>query len=519
MRLWSVALVMAAFTGTAHAEVRPRLIVQMTFDQLRGDLLQRYNPAFTGGFRRVLDQGWWVENGEAAHGITVSWPGHTTLASGLYPSRHGLTANEWWVEVGDRWQEVDATSDPAFREIGRDDRPGKTLANLTGTMIGDWFKAYSPQSKVIAIGSEAAVPYAGHRPDGLFWFDGRAGGFTTSTNYAASLPDWIGQLNARIGALGNEWTLSVPPRWSALASHPRRCPPFRPERPFPHRFEVGPNSRPTAHLEWVGSTPLAEEELLRNAGEIVSANHLGEDDVPDYLNITVGSTDEIGHEFGPVSVEQLDTVLRLDRALGKFLDDLDRTVGRGRYVIGISADHGATDPPEQQCIHRVTSAEIDALLDRVEKIARNYRGSRASLVAAMVAELRRAPFIGEVYTEDALSRARPGDWKAQLMRRSFRAGRIPNFPLWSDKPREFHPARYGIWVIFKEGMIFDYARSVHGSPYAYDRLVPVIFYGAGVPSRRLKDGGRTVDVAPTLAALAGIPRPENLDGSPLLAGP
>src|SRR6185369_938060 len=107
-------------------------------------------------------------------------------------------------------------------------------------------------------------------------------------------------------------------------------------------------------------------------------------------------------------------------------------------------------------------------------------------------------------------------WKAQLMKRSFRPDRIPNFPLWSNKPRPFHPARYGIFVQFKRGMIFDYARAVHGSPYNYDRLVPVLFYGAGVPHRVLKQGARTADVAPTLAALAGVKPPGGLDGKVLL---
>jgi predicted AlkP superfamily pyrophosphatase or phosphodiesterase len=267
---------------------------------------------------------------------------------------------------------------------------------------------------------------------------------------------------------------------------------------------------------WVGSTPMAEELLLREAGDIVRVNGLGTDDSPDYLNITVGSTDSVGHEYGPISPEQLDTLGRFDRALGAFLDDLDRTVGRDRYVVAISADHGATDPPEERCIHRVTNAEIEALLDRVEAIAKTHSGDQPSLTTKIIEELRRAPFIGAVYTQDSLAHAAASDWKARLMKRSFRPGHIPNFPLWSDKPRPFHPARYGIFVGFKEGMIFDAAKSVHGSPYAYDRLVPVIFYGAGVPHRTLATGGRTVDVAPTLAALAGVATPGKLDGRALI---
>ncbi len=504
----------AIFCAPAQAAERPRLVVQITFDQLRGDLLERYKPALRGGLRRIMEQGWWVRRGEAAHGITVSWPGHSTLATGLYPSHHGLTANEWWMEVGGRWQEVDAADDRRYRELGREGRPGKSTANMTATSIGDWFKAASPAAKVVAIGSDAAVPYGGRTPDSLFWYDGMAGGFTTSTNYAAALPDWVGRLNANIARLRQTWTYSGETRWLSLAAHPQRCPPFHPDAGFPHRYSPGENRR-SVH-SWLGSTPLAEEELLREAGDIVRVNGMGTDDIPDYLNIAVGATDSVGHEYGPVSAEQLDTVIRMDRALGTFLDDLDRTVGRGRYVVAISADHGATDPPEESCIHRVTTAEIDALLDRVELVARRHRGTRASLISKIVAELRKAPFIGAVYDEEILAHAPATDWKAQLMKRSFRPGHIPNFPLWSDKPRPFHPARYGIFVIFKEGMIFDAAKSVHGSPYAADRLVPVIFYGAGVPRRTLAAGARTVDVAPTLAGLAGIRTPPRLDGHPLL---
>jgi predicted AlkP superfamily pyrophosphatase or phosphodiesterase len=511
LRAAPVALLLA--TPASGAE-QPRLVVQITFDQLRGDLLERYRPVLTGGLKRVLDHGWWVQHGEAAHGITVSWPGHATLATGLYPSHHGWTANEWWMDVGGRWQEVDVATDKRSQELGRDNRPGKSSASLQASSIGDWFKASDPASKVVAIGSDAAVPYGGRAPDGLFWFDGAAGGFTTSTNYSSALPDWITRLNAKIGALPQSWTYSGDARWLSLAQHPQQCPAFGPRTGFPHNYVPGENGR-SIHA-WIGSTPLADEELINEAGEIVRANGLGADNIPDYLAISVGSTDSVGHEYGPVSPEQLDTLIRLDRALGHFLDDLDLTVGAGRYVVAISADHGATDPPEQNCIHRVTSAEIDALLDRIERIARAHRGSRRSLISAIVAELRRVPFIGGVYTKEGLDRASASDWKAQLMKRSFRPGHIPNFPLWSDKPRPYHPARYGIWVTFKEGMIFDAAESVHGSPYAADRWVPVIFYGASVPQRTLDRGARTVDVAPTLAALAGVPAPSHLDGRSLL---
>lgn len=515
MRWWRTAFLAGVFAnGTAHAE-RPRLIVQMTFDQLRGDLLQRYNPAFTGGFRRVLDQGWWVEKGEAAHGITVSFPGHGTLATGLFPSHHGFTANEYWEHVGNNWASVSVAADPKVRIVGREGGTGESPARFGATSIGDWVKNASPGAKSIAIGSDAAIVYAGRKPDGAYWFDAEAAGFTTSTYYAATRPAWVDQLNARMAALPHEWSLKVPEEFRKLADHPNQCPAMQPLQSFPHRHDPARGSA----LSWVYSTPMVDEELLKHVGDIIRAEKLGSDPTPDYLAIAISSTDSVGHDYGPVSEEQLDTLLRLDAALGAMLDELDRIVGKGRYVVAISADHGAVDPPEQHCIRRVTTPEIEAVLDRVEAIARAHKGTQKDLTDKIVEELKQADFIGDVYTQEILGRAPDSDWKSQLMKRSFTPGHVTDFPLWTEKPRLHHPARYGIFVQFKEGMIFDHARSVHGSPYAYDRLVPVIFYGAGVPRRRLSEGGRTVDVAPTLAAIAGIPRPENLDGRALIAGP
>ena len=517
-----VGSALAAAAMSAAAAERPRLVVQITFDQLRGDLLGRYRPAFNGGFKRLLDHGWWVRHGDAAHGLTVSFPGHATLATGLYPSRHGLTVNEWWTKAGSEWGEVSAGADPKTSIVGHPGVHGESPWRMEGSSIGDWFKAASPAAKVIAIGSDAAIPYGGKRPDGTYWFDSAAGGFTTSTYYATSRPAWVDALNARIAQLPKSWSLDVPERWRALADHPQQCPPFKSEAGQPATGGMlGPHvyrDSSGSYLSWVGSTPLADEYLLSHAGDIVRAEGMGQDDVPDYLNLAIGSTDSVGHEYGPLSIEQLDTLLRLDRALGSFLDDLDRTVGKDRYVIGISADHGVVDPPEERCIHRVSSAEIEALLDRVEAIARSHKGDEASLRTAIIAELERSPFVGEVYTEERLKKAPAGDWKAQLMKRSFRADRIPDFPLWTNKSREFHPARYGIFVTFKEGMVFDYARAVHGSPYAYDRLVPVVFYGDGVPHRTEETRARTVDVAPTLAALAGVATPPDLDGRAVVSG-
>ena len=129
MKRWTLPAIAAALIAAPAAAERPKLVVQITFDQLRGDLLERYRPALSGGLKRVLDQGWWVQRGEAAHGLTVSWPGHGTLATGMYPSHHGFTANEWWEKVGDRWTEIGAGTDPKTRVLGRRRRRREPVAD------------------------------------------------------------------------------------------------------------------------------------------------------------------------------------------------------------------------------------------------------------------------------------------------------------------------------------------------------------------------------------------------------
>jgi len=132
-------------TAPEPPKPRPKLIVQITFDQLRGDLLERYRPAFTGGFKRVLDGGWWVRRGNAEHGLTVSFPGHATLATGMYPAHHGLTANEWWQEADGRWRPVSVVDDKRYAMTG--DGTGVSPRQMTASSLADWVKAASPAAK------------------------------------------------------------------------------------------------------------------------------------------------------------------------------------------------------------------------------------------------------------------------------------------------------------------------------------------------------------------------------------
>ena len=507
----------AAFlvNATAACAERPALIVQITFDQLRGDLLERYRRAFTGGFKRVLDQGYWVRNGEAAHAITNSWPGHASLSTGLFPSRHGLTANEWWLQRDGKGVSVSVVRDERFPMPGSPAASGISPGAMRASTVGEWLQDADSTTKVVALGSNAVVAYGGRNPAAVYWYDGSAGAFVASTYYPQG-HRWLSAFNRTLPGRPRTWALTVPPSFRSLA-RPDASPyeAGGKNNVFPHSYarESQPegSGAPAPFGAWFGGTPLKDEALFELAGEAVEAERLGQRGATDYLALVADSTDASGHEFGPNSLEQLDTILRMDKALGRFLDQLDRRVGHGRYTVAISADHGVGDPPEEHGLHRITAAEIDALLDRTQAIVAAHKGNRSELADKIAADLRTSPLVGDAYTEAQLQ-APSNDPNVILFQRSFLPGLTPDFPLWGSKDRDPHPAQYGVVVRFNEGLMFDRATAVHGSPYAPDRLVPVIFFGAGVRPGQAASGATTVDIAPTLARIAGIRAPSRLDG-------
>jgi len=510
-------------TQLSGRATKPKLIVQITMDQLRGDLLRDYQPALTGGFRRLEGDGYWVMQGEVDFGLTLSFPGHAALATGMHPSHHGLTANEWWIERNGRWLSSDVTDDERFRILNRAEPMGASPSRMTATTLGEWVKSADPRAKSIALGAGDRIPiaYAGHRTDAAYWYDTSLNAFTTSTFYAQSAAGWITSFNrTQLSRMEPRvWELTVPQPFIALADTRSMSLHGVTNGTFPHKYDLesqtGKGDR-RPYGRWFGSTPMKDEALFALALRALEEEQLGQRGATDYLAIDIDTTDNVGHQYGPRSLEQLDTLVRLDRALGRFLDRLDIIVGRGQYVVALAADHGVADPPQARPGWRtVTIAEVDAALDRVERVAvRDASKNRSSLLADITAELARADFIADVYTEERLS-GPANDPYLELYKRNFRPGLTTDFPLWSNRPRDHHPARYGITVRFKEGAILDAAVGVHGSPYSYDRDVPIVFYGMNIRRGRVDRGGRTVDVAPTVAAAAGVPAPNGLDGHPL----
>lgn len=555
---WAGGLVGIALLGAAALAVggapaplaettRPRLLVLIGLDQFSSFYLEEYGGLFEGGFARLRREGRTYPRAEVAHAPTLTWPGYATLSTGAYPSHHGISSHRvFWT-----WPERDAyghmpTLDPGERVPGFADVPAFSGRDLRVTALADWVRAADPRARSVAIAQSyggIAAMLGGRRRDAegrshAYWLLPEEPAYVTSSFYESQLPGWLARFDAeRLPGLlaADTWELTVPA--AARARARRDAATFEGDGShvsFPHRFadEVpGAATAPAQQRErqrraWLARTPLADAASFAVAGEALEALQLGRDDATDLLAIAIKSTDRIGHDYGPRSLEQLDVLFRLDLELGELFDQLDRRVGRERWALVLSADHGGPFVPEAEVEagrpgRRIVAEEMEALLGRVDALVRDHTGNREALRRRVVAELEAADFVARAWTPDDLAASVPADAATLAYRRSYVPGQVWSYPLWTrdelatGRLGETHPARLGIVAELSENAQLWTARSTHGSAWPYDRQVPLVLMGPGVEPGVAQGHARTVDVAPTLAAWAGIAVPPSADGRPL----
>ncbi len=499
-------------------EPRPALVVVVSVDQLRADLLDRYDSLFTGGFRRLLDGGYRFTNAVHDHSATETAVGHATLATGVFPSRHGIVANTWIEAADTGWRAVYAAEDTLALILGHPAMEGRSPANLLRGGIADWIAAADSAALVVSVSKKdrAAIGLAGKSRGYVFWLSDNEGQFVTSSYYMDRYPGWVERFNREVAPrlLGDTvWTSSVPEEARSWSRPDTAAYEGDGEHTyFPHRFSEEGGRGPWAQRRWAARTPMPDAAVEAFAETAVRELGLGADEVTDYLALSFSQTDYVGHGYGPLSREQLDNLLRLDRTLGRLLTFLDQAVGPGRWVLALSADHGVLTIPEalrEEGVEARRASRQDLLaLRNLFRALQAEPGDPAEKARKAVERLRALPFVAEALTFEELTTRTDLDSLAVFRRNSHRPGR------WIG--------RYGSQGIpvafwFRENYLASpYPTGTsHGSPYYYDRHVPLVFYGAGVEPGVSADRVRTVDLAPTLATLAGVEAPPDLDGRSL----
>ncbi len=498
----------------------PALVVLVTVDQLRGDLLERYEPVFTGGLRRLLDEGFVFTQASHNHSSTSTAIGHTTLATGRYPVNHGIVGNSWNERVTpDSIRGVYAVEDSTSAILDYPTSPGRSPVNIRANALADWLLAESPESRTLSVSTKdrGAITTSGQSPDhSVYWLMPSDGRYVTSSFYRSEYPDWVQRFNReRVPELiaDSVWEHPVPEAQRSLARADDA--PYEADgraTTFPHlRSDEVLTDAVSAQLNWWRATPFADRATLAFATTAMAELELGTRGVTDYMSVAFSATDYVGHKYGPLSQEQLANLYALDQTLAEFFAALDAQVGAGNWVLALSADHGVLTTPEYlpeigEPGFRAGAAEQQALDSVIRTTATEAlaAGSDTLAVRRAIAEAVEAlPFVADVMVpEDDLLGGEPADSFVALFARSYTPGRLQGIAEW-DLPMRA-----------AEGVLFSSfpAGTSHGSAYWYDRWVPVAFMGRGVDPGTSGESAHTVDVAPTLAALAGITAPTDLDG-------
>jgi predicted AlkP superfamily pyrophosphatase or phosphodiesterase len=498
-----------AASAAARRQQGTRLAIIVVVDQLRADLLDRYDALFTGGFRRLRDQGFRFTNATHDHWWTETAPGHTAISTGAYPAHHGITLNTFAVPDTNRLLSVYSFADSTSPILGLPDRPGRSPANMRRPAFAEWLVAHVPRARVATVSRKdrGAIPLAGRTRAAAFWIDIESGRFVTSAWYAREIPAWVTEFNAGVMPslyADSVWTLAVPPAGRALARRDSAA--YENgglDVTFPHAAAERPASQ--SRNAWVAETPVPDLATLLLARRMVEELRLGRRADVDFLGVSLSQADAIGHKWGPLSLEQLDNLLRLDRALGEFLAWLDEFVGPDRWLLALSADHGVMTAPEYL---RELGTEAFRLTSEQARVPRSLLARLADTTTAVaraevIGQIEALPWVSDVVTVAELrSTGAPSDSFLPLLRNAWAPDRSAGTTLST-----------GLVVRNRPNVTSATSDAgTHGSPYHYDRHVPLVFLGPGIPNGLSEARVGTVDLAPTLASLIGVPIPAGIDG-------
>ncbi|MDH3744351.1 MAG: alkaline phosphatase family protein [Acidobacteriota bacterium] len=559
--MWTRYFMMALLVSSGTAAVAQtegasevRLVLQITVDQLRGDLparvLDRLEP---GGFRYLYRKGTRYANAHYEHANTETIVGHATLATGAYPADHGMVGNVWLdrgtgeltynvedaryplLTAGagvDQKTEIDPTQ-KAARSQGR-----SPMAMLVSTFSDELAISTAGKAKIfgVSVKDRGAISLAGHAGK-AFWFSKSSGEFVTSRYYYEQYPQWLEAWNQEGRPrryAGKTWELSRPAESYRSGTADDRAW----ETDFPGYGAVFPHAYGDAESKYFGTlltlSP-AGDELTRELAEAVLENEqLGQDEIPDFLSVSFSSTDYVGHLFGPASLEAEDNLFRLDQTLAGLLAFVDEKVGLDHTLIVLSADHGGPEVPGY-----LTSLGLQA--DYVQPDSWNREPGIAALKAkfGIAEELIATYFHPYVYLDlELLAKkglepavvasavaaevAKLDGVSAAVSSYDLAAGRVPDTPQMRSVLNNYHPKRSGdIFVVFEPHRFvgdMDGLRvaSMHGSPWAYDTFVPIFFAGPGIRPRVVHRKVAPTAIAGTLAAYLGIKAPSGAHGDLLV---
>jgi predicted AlkP superfamily pyrophosphatase or phosphodiesterase len=528
---------------------RPKLVVMVVFDQMRGDYLKKWQPLFTdGGFKRLQSDGAWFTNCHYPYAYTLTAAGHASLVTGTSPDKHGIIGNDWYDRANS--ESVSSVTPPPEEKtkgVGPYRRKSETVGDVLLRVLMGKGRVAS-----LSIKDRAAILMAALRANLCYWFDTQTGNFGTSGYYRVNPHSWVTQFNKT--RMADQWLDKTWERYDKQMDYAKHSGPddfvtegtgFLQGQTFPHPFKFAQTKdekkNKQNYYDAVTCSPMGNELLVHFAKAAIANEKLGQSDTVDLLCISFSSNDLIGHTWGPDSQEVLDVTLRSDALIKDLLTFLDAKVGEGNYYFALSADHGICPLPEFAKQQGKDAGRVEPelftslaedllnkkflpegkkapwLLEQPKKgnpwVYFNYatldelKLSREAVESALANWYKEQPGIEHAFTRTEMMNDKYKENPSELYRsvkRSFHAdcsGDVMAIPkpyyLFAPPTLSKNPEK---WTTY---------RTAHGTPHSYDTHVPLLVMGP-----RIQPGVRDERIMPqTMASILsealGVPPPKD----------
>lgn len=518
---------------------KPKLVVGIVVDQMCYEYLYRYQAKFSDkGFVKLMNNGTHCRNTQYNYVPTYTGPGHASIYTGTTPNNHGIVANDWYHRGLKKT--VNCVGDESVSAVGSTDAGGKkSPKNLKTNTITDQLKLTYPNSKVISmsIKDRSAILPGGHLSDGTYWFDYSTGGFLTSSFFTTDLPEWVKNFNAKKtpdSYLKETWNT-----YFDINTYTESGPD---DSPYEHAltgkstptfpYDLNAMTKGKMDYDLFTYTPYANTYLADFALEALDKEKLGQGKETDFLAISFSSTDILGHSFGPNSIEIQDMYIRLDLEIAKIIAELEKKVGKENFVLFLTADHAVVPVPQKLIDQQLPGGYLNwkplVVQLRKEVVAKygvdfissrqnsNFYFDRDLLASKKInvqdaqnfvkSKVKNWENVKAVYTASELeSSAADFEWR-DMIRRGYR------FHESGDVIYILEPGFISQWGEAPEA----YKGTTHGSSFNYDTHVPLIWYGANIPTQEILRRINITDITATLVPILQLQKPSATTGEPIL---
>jgi len=519
---------------------RPTLVIGIVIEQFRYDYLDKYWDLFSeGGFKKLINEGTFYKNASYDFFLTQSAPAHATLATGTDPSHHGIVADNWYVPL--REEIIYCTADNSVNPVGGSFERGlHSSVNMLSSTFGDELKlATGGRAKVFGLGmrENSAILASGHSADAAYWYDNVTGTWMTSTHYLDSLPDWLNDFNAM--KLPDTYLDGI---WNTVLDISK----YNICLPDTNKYEMGINGRSVFPYDlkkmssssvlgfinkkrdysFIEKVPASDTYTADMAIRLIEEEGLGSDEITDFMSVTFSATDNIGHNFGPTSVEMADAIIRLDRDLEHFVSYINEKLGKKNVLLYLTSAHGLAEIPAVLSDKKIPAGYFKH--NQAITLLKSYLNVIYGQGNWVKGYYEKQVYLNRILIEDSGLKLSDFQVTASRFLTQFTgvSTAVPGTVLsdneftrghYARMRNSFDPLRSGDIIInLKPAWVENDLRVTnHNSVYEYDSHVPLVWYGWTVNRSSITRRVSMRDLAATLSALCKVPFPNACTGEPL----